>query len=162
VTLDRTSTYNTEKLKDHIHSGASVVSINCRSDTKCTFIIHDDGIPLRNWNAAGKDAVDHRSKDPDGQSTSAGRYFATLAGITAGAATATALIVLSFEFETAEAIVSCVSVANVGIAGSVALGAAAVVYFIPWKTFGAWLVNQWSKLVGFLNDIKRFLTSEFC
>ena len=112
-------------------------------------------------NAVEKTAGDHRSKDPNRQSTSAGRYFATLAGITAGAATAAALVVLIFEFGTAGAIVSCVSAANVGIARSVALGAVPVVYFIPWKTFGAWLVNQWSKLVGFLNDIKRFLTTEF-
>jgi len=118
-----------------------MVSIHRGGEAKCTFIIHDDGIPLRNLNAVEKEAGDHRSKDPNPLLTSAGRYFATLAGITMGAATAAALVVFSFEFGTAGAIVSCVSAANVGIASSVALGAAAVVYFISCKTFGAWLVN---------------------
>jgi len=177
VIFDRASTYNGERLDRHLLSRSpSVRQPRCVGGAECCFATEDNpalgdaGIPMQNLDAAGvaKESSSSSSKGAP-KSTLPGKCFAGFAGIVTGAGAISALLVSQFEFGLTGAYVTCTNgsfalhaagrviqasaEANIGILGCVGLGAATVVYFIPWKTFGVWLVNGWRKLADFVKVV---------
>jgi len=176
--LDPASTYNGDRLDSHIltHSPA-VRRPRCVGGAKWAFAIVDDsydedGIAMQTLDAAGnanggiKSGAKNNVKK---KSTAVEKCFGVFAGVSTGVGAISALLVSTFEFSLSGVYVTCTNgsfalyvagraiqataAANIGVLGCVGLAAATVVYFVPWKTLGVWLMKECQKLVKFVKVV---------
>ncbi|KAF8242080.1 hypothetical protein K440DRAFT_619350 [Wilcoxina mikolae CBS 423.85] len=178
ILLDPASTYNGDRLDSHIFSRSPAVrQPRCVGGAEWAFVLADDsydepGIAMQALDAAGnaKGGINSAAKrNEKKQSAVVEKCFGVFAGVSTGVGTISALLVSSFEFGLSGAYVTCTNgsfalhlagrvmqataAANIGVLGCVGLAAASVVYFVPWKTLGAWLVKECNKVVKFVKDV---------